>query len=180
MTIPDNPYQTLIDRIGEPHFSQRINLQVNHASRIFDQGRTLIHIENVEWLMVFIYYSLKVVGIYDWGHRNFKNVQIVKNTVPLHNLPKAFDGYRILHLSDLHLDLAPSLTDVILEKEGQTIYLSGIDDPHFYKTDNLHLAHAAIPTKHTSILLAHSPDDMPSSPTPTAPAVCSTAHENTR
>jgi len=125
MTIPDtggNPYQPLIDRIGEPHFRQRFTLQVNHATRIFDQGRTLIHIENMEWLMVFIYYGLKVVGMYGWGNRNFKNVQIVENTVYLRNLPKAFDGYRILHLSDLHL------------------------------------ARAAIPSKHCSILLAHSPE----------------------
>jgi len=232
MTVFDHSYKPLIDRVGEPHFRQRFTLQVRHATRIFDQGRTFFHIENVEWLMIFIYYILKITGMYGRGYRNFKNIRIVENTVPLRDLPEAFDGFRILHLSDLHLDLDPSLTDIILEKlasleydlsvmtgdyrastsgayhkalsackrvigalkgtpygvlgnhdfiefvphleeagmrmllnetvsiekEGQAIYLSGIDDPHFYETDNLHLARAAIPPSHISILLAHSPE----------------------
>lgn len=227
-----HPYQVLIDRMGESHFRQRFTLQVNHASRMFGQGRTLMHIENMEWLMVVLYYGLKLTGLYRWGYRNFKDIRIVENTVRLAHLPDVFDGFRILHLSDLHLDLDPGLCDVMidrvlqvdydlavltgdyrantsgdfrnletdfprlvgalkntpygilgnhdfiefvppledmglrmllnetvrLERGGRSIWLSGIDDPHFYETDNLQMARSAVPDGAFSILLSHSPE----------------------
>lgn len=47
---------------------------------------------------------------------------------------------------------------VALQRGGQRIYLSGVDDPHFYETDNLQKAGDKIPPDAVSILLAHSPE----------------------
>lgn len=47
---------------------------------------------------------------------------------------------------------------VTLERGGQRIYLSGVDDPHFYETDNLQKTGDVIPPDAVSILLAHSPE----------------------
>jgi len=47
---------------------------------------------------------------------------------------------------------------VALERGGETIYLAGIDDPHYYRADNLEKACEPIPPGATSILLAHSPE----------------------
>ena len=47
---------------------------------------------------------------------------------------------------------------VPIERNGATLYLSGVDDPHFYETDNLHKTRATIPSSAVSILLAHSPE----------------------
>lgn len=47
---------------------------------------------------------------------------------------------------------------VTLTRDGQQIYLSGVDDPHFYETDNLQKAGDEIPPEAVSILLAHSPE----------------------
>ena len=47
---------------------------------------------------------------------------------------------------------------VALERGGETIYLAGIDDPHYYKADNVEQAREGIPTGAISILLAHSPE----------------------
>jgi predicted MPP superfamily phosphohydrolase len=223
---------TLIERIGETHFRQRFNIQIDHADEIFGQGRTLFHIENVEWLMVFIYFVLRVTGFYRRGLRNVKDIQITKNTVSIPNLPEEFEGYTILHLSDLHLDITEGLTEAIVErvkdldydlcvitgdyrastsgsytsaiaettkllpsligpvyavlgnhdfiefvppleeagmrfllnetvvlKRGDAeIYLSGVDDPHLYETENLHKTGDIIPGEAASILLAHSPE----------------------
>ena len=40
----------------------------------------------------------------------------------------------------------------------QRIFLSGVDDPHFYRTDDLEKAAAQIPPEAFSILLAHTPE----------------------
>jgi predicted MPP superfamily phosphohydrolase len=47
---------------------------------------------------------------------------------------------------------------VALERAGSTIHLAGIDDPHYYRADNLEKATADIGPKAVSVLLAHSPE----------------------
>jgi len=47
---------------------------------------------------------------------------------------------------------------VALQRGDDTIYLAGIDDPHYYRADNLEKAADPIPDNAVSILLAHSPE----------------------
>ena len=47
---------------------------------------------------------------------------------------------------------------VALQRGGDTIFLAGIDDPHYYRADNLEKAADNIPDAALSILLAHSPE----------------------
>lgn len=47
---------------------------------------------------------------------------------------------------------------VALARSGETIYLAGIDDPHYDREDNLEKACEPIPPEALSILLAHSPE----------------------
>ena len=47
---------------------------------------------------------------------------------------------------------------VPIEREGDTIYLAGIDDAHFYKLENFHRAAHDIPHAAVSILLSHTPE----------------------
>jgi len=45
-----------------------------------------------------------------------------------------------------------------LSRNGQSIYLAGIDDAHYYRVDNIEKAAADIPTHGFSILLSHTPE----------------------
>lgn len=45
-----------------------------------------------------------------------------------------------------------------LNRGDESIYLAGIDDPHYYRSDNMELACDAIPVDAVSILLSHSPE----------------------
>ena len=47
---------------------------------------------------------------------------------------------------------------VTIERDGQTIYLAGVDDPHMYQADNFHRAGEGIPRDATAIVLSHSPE----------------------
>jgi len=47
---------------------------------------------------------------------------------------------------------------VALERGGETLYLAGIDDPHYYRADNLEKTCERIPAEAISILLSHSPE----------------------
>ena len=45
-----------------------------------------------------------------------------------------------------------------IEREGDSIYLAGVDDPHYFSADNLEKAYDGIPDESVSLLLAHSPE----------------------
>ncbi len=47
---------------------------------------------------------LKATGLFKFGYRNARDIQVRHKSVFSGALPKRFNGYRILHLSDLHLD----------------------------------------------------------------------------
>lgn len=59
---------------------------------------------------------LKLSNLYKKGVKNAKNIHINKFTLEFPDLPEKFDGYKLLHLSDLHLDTLPGIEDIIIEK----------------------------------------------------------------
>ena len=52
---------------------------------------------------------LRLSGLHGRGRANALNIGLKPLALTLPNLPAAFDGYRILHISDPHLDLLPEL-----------------------------------------------------------------------
>jgi predicted MPP superfamily phosphohydrolase len=61
---------------------------------------------------------LKATGQYERGVRNAWDVALREIEIPFARLPAAFDGFEILHLSDLHLDGMPGLEDTLLARLG--------------------------------------------------------------
>jgi predicted MPP superfamily phosphohydrolase len=55
-------------------------------------------------------------GLHRWGYRNFMAIRVIENRVRHPRLPPALEGFRLLQLSDLHLDLDPALVAVIGER----------------------------------------------------------------
>ncbi len=53
--------------------------------------------------------GLRLLGIYHHGNRQFRALRVVRHTLRLRGLPAPFAGYTILQLSDLHIDLDPTL-----------------------------------------------------------------------
>lgn len=57
------------------------------------------------------------------------------------------------------LDIRMLLNEsVVLKRKGLEVFLAGIDDPHYYRLDNLEKATSDIPAGAVSILLSHSPE----------------------
>ena len=74
--------------------------------RLFGQGLSFLHLENLPLMQAMIEIALRVTGTYWRGRANAREVQVRRNVVRLPNLPSAFDGFTVLHLSDLHADLS--------------------------------------------------------------------------
>lgn len=219
-------------RLGRLHARARLGIEADHEAQIFGQGLNFFHIENWYSIHSAIRASLMLSGLYWRGRRNAANVQVRHNTVSLPNLPPAFDGFTLLHISDLHVEqsegamerlstlipaldynicvltgdyrgptyghfdatlafiqrltgvlhgrvygvlgnhdtirMVPGMEDlgirmllnenVPIARGGETVYLAGIDDAHFFRVDNIEKGAAGIPHAAFSILLSHTPE----------------------
>ena len=224
--------EVLRQRVGRVHLQQRLGIERDYERRVFGQGRNLFHIENWYSIHSMIRNTLRLFMLHGRGRRNARDIRLRTNNVYLNGLPDAFAGYRVLQISDLHLDMAPDFPhalieavrrvdydlcvitgdfrantfgdwlpaidamhrvrvhlhgdvygilgnhdtirmvpalesmdirmllneQVVIRRGGQSIHLAGIDDPHYYRADNLEKAAGDIPEDGVSILLTHSPE----------------------
>lgn len=102
-------------RIGRVHLEQRLGLEGEHEVHVFRRGTHFFHLENWYSVHSAIRAILTLVGAHGRGRRNAMRVALRENDVPLAVLPPAFDGFTLLHLSDLHLDMNPQLADRLIE-----------------------------------------------------------------
>jgi uncharacterized protein len=225
--------EALTARIGQAHLRQRLGLEGDHeVFSLTRPGAHLFYPENWYSVHGFIRHCLRLSGLYGRSQRNACDLAIRHNRANLDSLPATFEGLRILHLSDLHLDMDSRNTDAIqtklaevdydicvmtgdyraktfgpyaqvlqamegvrlrlkdpvyavlgnhdtlklvpglerlgirvllneseaIKRDGETLYLSGIDDAHYYQVHNISKASAGIPEDATSILLSHTPE----------------------
>ncbi len=196
--------------------------------------QTWFNFENYVYYRVIMARVFKAIGWYERGVQNVLAVQVAEHTLHFRELPAPFDGYRILLLTDLHLDGLEALTDVLIDRvrnrqvdlcliggdirmemygpmapslrrlrqllkhirtchgpygvlgnhdciemlpdfeeagitmlvndsmelrrQDASIWLVGIDDPHYYKCHDLGLAFRDTPAQGFKIFLAHSPE----------------------
>lgn len=219
-------------RLGPVHARQRLGIEREAEAKVFGQDHSSFHLENWATAPGFIRTCLRMVGLWGRGQSNSRRLNTVHNRFHLPGLPEAFEGFRILHLTDLHVDMdeanlqavlrqiepldydlcvltgdyrkltwgpiegaldgmarlrdgikgkpyavlgnhdsvrmVPALEDMgyqllmnemaPIERDGQALYLAGVDDAHFFKVHNLHQAGDKIPAGGTSILLSHTPE----------------------
>ncbi len=65
---------------------------------------------------------LKVAQMYKRGVQNALDIQVQQVELKYKELPAAFDGYKILHLSDLHIDSLPGIEEVICNRISSLEY----------------------------------------------------------
>jgi len=231
-SIDAQTLSVLQSRVGRIHLRQRLGMERAYEHQRFGQGRNFFHIENVRSMRPLLRLMFQLVLLQAYGRRSARRIQVRHNHIHVDGLPASFEGYTLLHVSDLHLDMAPDFPHVlatavraldydvcvltgdyraetfgpcqpaldglrqvrtqlgeavyavlgnhdsismvpameamgihtlmnehvVLERDGARIYLAGIDDPHYYRADNLEKAADAIPDGAVSILLAHSPE----------------------
>ncbi|WP_447970918.1 metallophosphoesterase [Nitrospira sp. M1] len=94
----------IFERIGTHHASRRLELQTIHSA--IRSGPTGLHIsfENLDRVGPLLKALLKISGLWNRAVRNSLHYEIIEHPVRLQNLPPSFQGFRILHLSDLHLE----------------------------------------------------------------------------
>jgi hypothetical protein len=94
-------------RLGRTHAKQRLGIERDHEAQAFGQGLNFLHLENIPVSQAIIDMGLRLSGLYWVGRANACRVQLRRNDVVSRQLPKSFDQFVILQLSDLHADMNP-------------------------------------------------------------------------
>jgi uncharacterized protein len=92
-------------RLGRLHARLRLGIETDHEAQIFGQGINFFHIENWYSIHSVIRMTLKLMGLYWRGCRNAEQIQLRHNHIGMKTLPTRFDGFTLLHISDLHADM---------------------------------------------------------------------------
>ena len=102
--MDDAIIRQLEQRLGRLHARQRLGIETEHEGQIFGQGLNFFHVENWYSAHTIVRTALRVTGLYRRARRNADDVQVRHNEISCPGLPPLFDGFTILHLSDLHAD----------------------------------------------------------------------------
>ena len=92
-------------RLGRLHARQRLGIEADHEAQIFGQGLNFFHIENWYSIHSLIRAAFRLTGLYRRGLKNAADVQVRKTDLAFGSLPRAFEGFTLLHISDLHVDM---------------------------------------------------------------------------
>ena len=96
--------ETLERRVGRAHAHHRLQMESDYESR-FDGRINFSHPDKWYSAVSAMTQALKLTGMYWLGARNAERPQVRHNHVALRELPPAFDGFTVLHLSDLHVEM---------------------------------------------------------------------------
>jgi uncharacterized protein len=118
----DDILARLEQRLGRLHARQRLGIERDHEAQIFGQGLTLLHLENWYSAQSIIRAALKLSGLYWRARRNAERIIIKHNDVRSKDLPPGFDGFVILHISDMHVDMNEGAMRRLIELVGELRY----------------------------------------------------------
>lgn len=108
-------------RLGAVHARLRMGIEEESMPQVFGRGFNFFHPENWYSSHSLLRKLLKASGVYWHGRRNTLKFRVTHNTIELPHLPPAFDGFTLLHLSDLHADMyAPAIEALANQVQDMT------------------------------------------------------------
>jgi predicted MPP superfamily phosphohydrolase len=121
-SVDEEILRKLEERLGPLHARQRLGIETDHDAQIFGQGLLSFHIKNWYPVNSVIRNALKLTGLYWRARRNTERILVKRNDVMFKELPPLFDGFSILHISDMHVDMNEGAMRRLIELVGGMRY----------------------------------------------------------
>jgi predicted MPP superfamily phosphohydrolase len=106
--------QRLCERLGEARYRQRVRRQVYSNPHVFMGPKVWLAPEVFSSVRTVMTWILRTTGHYQTGYAEAQKFRRIENTLYFPDLPPAFEGFRILHVSDFHADFAPHIIEAFL------------------------------------------------------------------
>ncbi len=114
-TLESHPTSGTTDRQTVLRLRRRA-IELGHLEAWLTQGRGSFHFENVRALRSLLRFGLRVMGLLARGERNALHPVVREIRLAFPRLPEAFCGFRLLHLSDLHVDAIAGFADAVADR----------------------------------------------------------------
>jgi uncharacterized protein len=98
--------QELERRVGRLHSRLRLGIEDDHEARVSRRGSGLPRSDRWYFNPALIRGSLQLAGLYWRACKNAERIEVRHHHIALAALPSAFDGFTILQLSDMHVDIS--------------------------------------------------------------------------
>ena len=122
-------------RLGPLHARQRLGIERDHEAQVFGQGLIFFNLENASLAPSIIEGALKLSGLYWRARRNAERVTVRQHELKFSALPGSFDGYTILHISDMHVEMSqPAMEHLIKIVHGLSYDLCVLTGDYRAKT----------------------------------------------
>jgi len=112
----------LEQRLGFTHARLRLGIERDHHHEVFTRSGHFFHLENWYSVHALIRACVRLVGLHGRGQRNSTRLELRHNRLVFPALPALFDGFRILHLSDLHVDMDSAHLHALVERIREVDY----------------------------------------------------------
>jgi uncharacterized protein len=109
-------------RLGRLYARQRLGIEGDREARVFGRGFNYFHPENWFLSPPVVRAALQLSGLYWRARKNAGRIEVRRNDIAVAALPPAFDGFTILQLSDLHVDMNPAAMQRLAELLPQVTY----------------------------------------------------------
>lgn len=106
-------------RLGQERLRQRLERERRRERRVAHPLRRFLDVEH--WEPV-IRGSLRLTGLHERGRRNALAIAVTRNEVGLRRVPRGFEGFTLLHLSDLHVDISADFLDALIARVASLDY----------------------------------------------------------
>lgn len=112
----ERPFESYPRRVrAKTRFRELISCQITSSP-----FRYLLNFEDAFYYHIFMKTTFRLLGIYELGMRNALDIEKKEITFTFPDLPPAFDNYKMLFLTDLHLDGVEGLAETVAEIVRQT------------------------------------------------------------
>jgi uncharacterized protein len=124
----------VIDTLEERSLADRLKLRIEREKQFAATGRKLrnkswLFKQEKVWIRPLLKLALQATGLYSRGVQNALTPVVRNLRLSFPNLPPDFEGYTLLHLSDLHIDgvdgLAETLGETIRELHPDLCVITG-------------------------------------------------------
>ena len=102
--------------------TQRDKLEKQRFGRLSPRDVEKGRVGPIDYFLPGATFGLKLANLYQRGRANAQDIQVEEHELFFAELPDAFDGYRILHLTDLHIDSLPGIEDAISQRVAPLHY----------------------------------------------------------
>ena len=103
-------------RLGPVHARQRLGIEQETEAQVFGRNHRSFHLENLANAPRLIRFCLQAAGLLDRARANSRRLTTAHHRFVLPDLPDAFEGFRILHLTDLHVDMDEENLEAVIRQ----------------------------------------------------------------